>query len=207
MKQQITILNIITILLEYPLLSLLQGNLKKAYSIELKKKIQKLKSLIKNKQDFSDFNKEFEELQIIISQFILSKQQELSEEQQVFLKNLNECLMLLKDENINSKIKIFDKISFSFVLEKLKQDPSFNGALHVSKTNAHEWEKKAYQVSQYSSDLNRELEHIAGDVTNLLKTIKTLKAKLTLEESRSEILTEEKKALTKELALEKRKQN
>jgi hypothetical protein len=39
----------------------------------------------------------------------------------------------------------------------------------------------------------------------LLKTIKTLKAQLTLEESRREILTEEKKALTEELAIEKEK--
>jgi hypothetical protein len=204
MNQKITILYIIILLLEYPLL-LLKGDLKKTYSKLLKKKLQNLKNLIQERENLDKIIEAFNETQKILNNFIQTKQNEFSKDHELFLKELNKWLLLVNENLLSENSNIFYDLSFNFILEKLKQNSNLNNTLKQSKKNAHQWENKAYAASQYGSDLNRELEHITGDVINLLKTIKTLKAQLTLEESRSEILAEEKKVLTKELAIEKEK--
>jgi hypothetical protein len=205
MNQKFTILNIIIVLLEYPLFSLFKGNLKKEYSKNFKKEIEKLKILLKTDQKSYAFTKEFDGIQKNFANFILSHQHDFSEEQKGILAELNNCLLQMKDETLNLQNKIFSEVSFSFILEKLKQNQTLNDILQDTNKKAKDWEYKAEKATQYGQNLNVELEHITGDINNLLKTIKTLKAQLTLEESRREILTEEKKALTEELAIEKEK--
>jgi hypothetical protein len=97
MNQKFTILNIIIVLLEYPLFSLFKGNLKKEYSKNFKKEIEKLKILLKTDQKSYAFTKEFDGIQKNFANFILSHQHDFSEEQKGILAELNNCLLQMKD--------------------------------------------------------------------------------------------------------------
>jgi hypothetical protein len=197
----------IVFFIEYPLFSLLKGELKKAYSKLVTKKIQTLKNLIQEEKDINILLEELDNSQKILNNFILTQHNNLSQEEKLFFKELDSCLLHIQDSLRTTKSKIFYELSFSSFLEKLKQDKTLYEILQITKQTAKVLEKKVSEATQYGSELNRELDRISTEVPHLLNTIKTLKAQLALEESRNEILAEEKKALVKELNLNKNKKN
>jgi hypothetical protein len=205
MNQHITILRMIVFFMEYPLFSLLKGEIKKVYSKLVTKKIQNLKNLIKEEKDINILIKELDNSQKILNNFILTHHNNLSQEEKFFFKELDICLLHIQDNLRTTKSKIFYELSFSSFLEKLKQDKTLYEILQISKQTTKVLQERVSEATQYGSELNRELDRISTEVPHLLNTIKTLKAQLTLEESRNEILAEEKKALEKELAIEKEK--
>ena len=110
-------------------------------------------------------------------------------------------------DEINYFMFLIQFIAYIETLSNIHNKPAYEIDLFDLNivNNSQNMETNMQNAQIYGNDLNRELERITLDVSILLKTIKGLRDKLILEESKSELLSEEKGTLEKKLAKEKRK--
>ena len=110
-------------------------------------------------------------------------------------------------DEINYFMFLIQFIAYIETLSNIHNKPAYEIDLFDLNivNNSQNMETNMQNAQIYGNDLNRELERITLDVSILLRTIKGLRDKLILEESKSELLSEEKGTLEKKLAKEKRK--
>lgn len=174
-------INIFIILLEYPLLLIKTVGLKEDY-IKLKNTIL---LQIKNQMEI---NKLKDYIELILTKFLTENKNNLSQKEIDYFTFLIQFIFVL--ELLSKKYKI------------LYTDIDLMHFISIQQTH---FEKNMLEAKQYGFELNQELERISLDVSLLLNTITELKKKLSLEESKSEVLLTTKGSLEKKLAKEKRK--
>lgn len=174
--------NIMIIFLKYPLLLITNESLKDDYRKLIKIFINKIEKKVEINTLEKEINREIE-------YFLCMRRVDFTLDEVNYFKFLIQFIsyigILSKKHN-----KSVDEIDF-FDLN--------NG------NNSKNLETNMQNAQIYGNNLNKELERITLDVSILLRTIKGLRDKLTLEEAKSGSLTEEKGTLEKKLAKEKRK--
>lgn len=174
--------NIIIIFLEHPLLFIKDEALKKDYS----KLINTFINKIKEKNEFHSIKKQ---INLEIEYFLSMHKVEFTPDEVNYFMFLIQFISYVETQSKKhsksaNEIDLFD--------------------LNII-NNSKNLETNMQNAQIYGSELNRELERISLDVSILLQTIKGLKNKLNLEETKSDLLTKEKGTLEKKLAKEKRK--
>lgn len=174
--------NIIIIFLEYPLLFIKDKALKNDYS----KLINIFINKIKEKNELYTLEKQ---INLEIEYFLSMHKVEFT------------------PDEVNYFIFLIQFVSYIETLSKIHNKTADEIDLFDLNiiNNSKKLETNMQNAQIYGNDLNRELERITLDVSILLRTIKGLRDKLTLEEAKSGSLTEEKGTLEKKLAKEKRK--
>ena len=174
--------NIMIIFLKYPLLFLTNQALKDDYRKLINIFINKIEKQININTLKTEINSEIE-------YFIAMHKVLLKEDEVDYLKFLIQFISYVEalSEAHNKSPNEFDLLDLNI----------FN--------NSENLESNMQNAQVYGNHLNRELERITLDVSILLRTIKGLRDKLSLEETKSGLLTEEKGTLEKKLAKEKRK--